>query len=104
MHVSSGTALVVVALVSSIVLLLNKSDRLFPLIATVVAGIEAALVFGVMSLSLAKFRIDVILPALLLVAGAVCWSRSSGKSNTTAATLVTMVGLLQLLMALRLFT
>lgn len=104
MHVQFGTALVVVALVSSIVLLLHKSDRMFPMLATIVSGIEALLVFGVMSLSVAKFRIDVILPALLVVAGAICWSRSSGKGTTTAATLVTMTGALQLLFALRLFT
>lgn len=104
MHVQFGTALVVVALVSSIVLLLNKSDRMFPMLATIVSGVEALLVFGVMSLSVAKFRIDVILPALLLVAGGVCWSRSSGKTTTTAATLVTMVAALQIIFVLRLFT
>ena len=46
-------------------------------------------------------RIDVILAGLLAVAGAVCWSRSSSKGLTTAATLVTLVGLLQLLVGLR---
>ena len=64
------------------------------------AGIEALLAFGLMSLSLAKFRIDVILPALLLIAGAIAWARSSGKHAITAGTLVTLVGALQLAAAL----
>ena len=104
MHISFGTALVVVALVGSIVLLLNKSDRLWPMVATIVAGIEALLVFGIVTMSVAKFRIDVILPALLLIAGGICWSRSSGKGTTTAATCVALVAALQLMFALRLFT
>lgn len=102
MHIHSGTALIVVALVSSIVLLLGKSERTIAIIAVLAAGIEALLAFGLMSLSLAKFRIDVILPALLLIAGAIAWARSSGKHAVTAGTLVTLVGALQLAGALHL--
>jgi len=100
MHIHSGTALIVVALVSSVVLLLEKSERTISIIAVLAAGIEALLAFGLMSLSLAKFRIDVILPALLLIAGAIAWARSSGKHAITAGTLVTLVGALQLAAAL----
>lgn len=100
MHAHTGTALVVVALVSSIVLLLQKSERTIALVAVIASGVEALLAFGLMSLSLAKFRIDVILPALLLIAGAVAWARSSGKHAITAGTLVALVGALQLAGAL----
>lgn len=103
MHIQSGTALVIIALVSSLLLLARSSDRVVPTIAVIVAGIEALLVFGIMSLALAKFRIDVILPALLAVSGGICWSKVSTKSTTTAATLVTCVGAVQLLQALRIF-
>ncbi len=96
MHIHTSTALVVVALVSSIVLLLGKSERTIALIAVVAAGVEALLVFGLMSLSLAKFRIDVILPAVLVVAGAIAWARSATKTAITAATLIAIVGALQL--------
>ena len=102
MHIHTGNALIVVALVSSIVLLLEKSERTISLIAVIAAGVEALLAFGLMSLSLAKFRIDVILPALLVVAGAIAWARSSGKTAITAATLVSIVGALQLAGALHL--
>ncbi|MBV8761066.1 MAG: hypothetical protein JO257_27470 [Deltaproteobacteria bacterium] len=100
MHIHLGNALVVVAFISSIVLLL-QSERTIALIATVASGIETLLVFGLMSLSLVRFRIDVVLPALLAIAGGIAWARASGKHVITAATLVTCVGTLQLLEALR---
>jgi hypothetical protein len=98
MHVH--TALVVVALASSIMLMLETSSRTVALVAVIASGVEALLVFGLMSLSLAKFRIDVILPALLAVSGAIAWARTSSKHAITAGTLVTAVGALQLLGAL----
>lgn len=102
MHLHTGTALIVVALVSSIVLLLQNSERTISLVAVIASGVEALLAFGLMSLSLAKFRIDVILPALLVVAGVIAWTRSSTKHTITAATLVAIVGALQLAGALHL--
>ena len=95
------TVLILVALASSVVLVMQKGDRLFPLMALVAAGMEALLAFGIVSLSIASFRIDVILPALLVLAGIVCWSRSSAKGTTTASTLITLIGAMQLLLALR---
>ncbi len=100
MHIHIGTALVIVAFVSSIVLLL-QSERTVALVAVVASGIETLLVFGLMSLSLARFRVDVVLPALLAIAGVIAWARSAGKHVVTAATLVACVGTLQLLEALR---
>ena len=102
MHIHSGTALIVVALVSSVVLLLEKSERTISLVAVLASGVEALLAFGLMSLSVAKFRIDVVLPALLVIAGAIAWARSSGKHAITAGALVTLVGALQLGHALHL--
>lgn len=103
MHFNFGTVLVGTALAAAIYLLLNKSERMFPTIAVIASGVELLLVMGLMSLSLAKFRIDVILPALLVVSGAVCWSRSSEKGSITAATGLTLIGAIQLLLALRIF-
>jgi hypothetical protein len=96
MHIQTSTALIVVALVSSVVLLLEKSERTISLVALIAAGIDALLAFGLMSLSLARFRIDVMLPGLLVVCGVIAWARSSSKSAITAATLLTVVGGLQL--------
>ena len=100
MHFNFGTALIGTALAAAIYRLLNKSDRMFPTIAVIASGIELLLVLGVMSLSLTKFRVDVILPALLVLSGAICWSRSSEKGSITAATGLTLTGAIQLFLAL----
>lgn len=97
-----GTALVVAALVGSVVCVLERGDRLMPAIAFVACAIEALIAFQIIQLSSAKFRIDVILPAILVLTGAICWSRSTTKSTITGATVVVLVGLIQLLLALRL--
>jgi hypothetical protein len=104
MHVQFTTALVVTALIAAVVLVLDRGDRLFPILALIACGIEALLVFHVIELSSNKFRIDVILAALMAVAGGVCWARSGGKSAVTAATLVTLVGVIQLLYGLHFLT
>ncbi len=104
MHVQFSTALIVAALVAAVILVLDRGDRLFPILALIACGIEALLVFHVIQLSSNKFRIDVILAALMTVAGGVCWARSSGKSAVTAATIVTLVGLVQLLLGLHFLT
>ena len=95
------TALVVVAFASAALLLAQSSERLFAGIAFIAAGIECLLVFKLMTLSLSSIRIDVILPALLVVGGGMAWYRTSGKSHVTASTLITVVGLLQLLESLK---
>lgn len=101
MHIELGTALIVTALVSSIVLVLHGGDRLFPLVALAAAGIEALIQFNILSISSGKFRIDVIVPALLVIAGGACWAKASTKTAHTAATLALVVGALQLLTALQ---
>ncbi|MDB4959754.1 MAG: hypothetical protein JWO36_7323 [Myxococcales bacterium] len=103
MHIHFGTALIVAALVASILLVLNRGDRLFPMVAIVASGVEALIAFGILTLSVSTFRIDVILPAALTIAGGICWARSSVKSTIAASTVVLMVGVMQLLLALNIF-
>ncbi len=101
MHFNLATVLIITTVCCSIYLLLNKSDRMFPTLAVIASGVELLLAFGVMSLTLAKFRIDVILPAVLLVAGVACWTKESSKGTITASTVVALMGATQLLGALR---
>lgn len=101
MHIQLDTALVVVAMVSSIVLLVNRGDKVFPVIAAVASLVALLIAFGVIALSAGKFRIDVILPALIAVSGVACWMRSKDKTDTTCATALSTAGMIQLLMAVR---
>src|SRR4051812_28510371 len=104
MHLSTTTITIVAAFACSLYVLFQTPNKLFPGIATLASGVELLLVMGIMSLSLAKFRVDVILPALLAVAGVACWGKSSTKGVITAATVVAVIGTMQLLLALRLFS
>ena len=101
MHFNLATVEIALVFASSIYLMLQYSEKVFPVLAVVASGIELLLVMGLMSLSVAKFRIDVILPAILVVAGVMCWMKVSTKGTITAATVVALVGAIQLLAALR---
>jgi hypothetical protein len=105
MNFNLSTALITSALIGTIVLAMNPpGGRLFPVIGLIAAAVAALVAYGVIQLSVAKFRIDVIVPAILVVSGGICWSRSSTKTAVTAATVVTIAGLVLLLNALRVLT
>ena len=100
MHFHVDAALVVVAVVSSIVLLLQGGERAVALVALAASGFEALRAFGLMSVSIAILRIDVVVPAVLAVAGTLAWLRAASKPAVTAGTLAGAVGAVQLLLAL----
>jgi hypothetical protein len=104
MHFNMNTIEIALVFACSIYLMLQYTDKLFPVLAVVASGIELLLVMGLMSLSLAKFRIDVILPAILVLAGVMCWMKVSTKGTITAATIVALVGAIQLLGALHILS
>lgn len=101
MNIDFSTALVVCALLASVMLALGGGDRLVPALALVACALEALIVFRVIQLSSPKLRIDVILPAVLVVTGGICWSRSATKTAITASTVIAIVGLIQLLRAIQ---
>lgn len=103
MNIDFSTALVVCALIASVMLALSGGARLIPAIALVACALEALIVFRVIQLSSPKLRIGVILAAVLVVTGGICWSRSATKSAITASTVIAIVGLIQLLRAIQVF-
>jgi hypothetical protein len=103
MTIDFYTALVVCALIASVLLVLQGGERLVPLIALVACALEALNAFHVLQLSSPKVRIDLILGAALVVTGGIAWARSAGKPAITASTVIALVGLIQLLHALHVF-
>jgi hypothetical protein len=101
MYIQLGTGLVLAAFAASVVLVFDRRDRVAPIIAVIASGLSAAIVLGIVSISSTKFRIDLILPAVLVVAAAVCWGRAAAKATVTAAAVVFVIGLIQVLGALR---
>jgi len=95
-----ASALVIVALAASLLLLIQHKRRLFPFIATIASGIEALLAFHLIRLSVRGLNLWLILAAALVIAGAIIWTRAAGKTHVTAATVVTLVGAVQILSAL----
>lgn len=100
MTIGFGTALVVGALAASIVLVLRGGARTVSLVALVACALEALITLHVIQLSLARFSIAAILPAVIAVAGAIAWTRASAKTAITAATIIALVGAIRMLHAL----
>jgi len=103
MTIDFATALVVCALIASLMLALPGGERIVPTIALLACVIEGLIAFRVIQLSSPKLRIDVILPAVLVVTGGICWWRAAAKTAITASTVIAIVGLIQLLLAIRVF-
>ena len=100
MHFNMATITIGIAFAASLYLFFTESNRLFPTIAAVASGVELLMAMGIMTLTLHKFRVDVILPAALAVAGIACWMKCSSKTAVTSATAVALIGAMQLLLAL----
>jgi hypothetical protein len=99
MHFNFGTVLAITTLVAALALM--KTDRIWALVSLVVAGLQVSMALGVLTIGIAKFRIDVVLPAVLTLSGVICWTKVAGKAAITAATTVALVGAFELLLALR---
>jgi hypothetical protein len=95
MHMQN--ALMLVALAASILLLIQMRARLFPAIALVASGVECLRAFGHVSFKVPVIGAATLLGALLVVGGAGSWMKSSGKVATSAATIVTFIGLMHAL-------
>lgn len=98
----SHIALACAAVVGALVLTLQHRPLLFPVIALVAAGLELLIALKILHLGLGSLPLDVILGATLAVTGAVVWVRTSGKNVVSAATVVVLIGVLQVLSGLHL--
>ena len=104
MHMSYSTLPLAATTAASLYLLLQGGgERRYAVIAFIVSLMELLLALHIVTFSIAKFRVDVIMAAVLAVAGCLCWGKSSAKGGVTAATIVSLIGLMQLVLALRLF-
>ena len=94
--------MVLLALAASLVLVTQASARLFPLIAAVAAAVETLLVFHIINFSVNGVNVLLILAVALLVGGGVSWVQTDSKNPVTAATVVALIGAIQLAAALHL--
>ncbi|MBN1960333.1 MAG: hypothetical protein JW841_05260 [Deltaproteobacteria bacterium] len=94
MHQAS-TLFAVAALVSSVVLLLLSTQRLIAIVAVIASSLEVALNFHVIRISIGNFPISIALGATLAVVGCILWLAADRKIVISAATVVALVGIAQ---------
>jgi hypothetical protein len=90
------------ALVCSLVLLFQHRARLFPVIALVTSGLELLMAMGIVHVNLGGVPLVLVFGAALAVAGIAIYIKASAKHVVSAATVLTLVGLLQVAGALHL--
>jgi hypothetical protein len=96
---SIPSLLVLAALAASVVTLAISAQRVVPVVALAAPGLEALRRFGIVHLDVAHLPLGVILGTIVAVSGGVIWVRAGGKTLVSAATVVTVVGVVQLLAA-----
>ena len=98
-----GNALALAALAASAFLLLGSAARVPAVFATLAAGLEVLMAYGLLHLSSSRFPISLILGAVLLVAGVLAYLRVHAKAAISAATIAVLVGIIQVLRGFRAF-
>jgi len=96
MQLPLGTALILVAVLASAVLVVDREHRMSPFIALGAAAIQALMLFGVFDFLRHIWRIDFILPAAQFVAAYTVWSETTKKRAITASTVVLCVTMIEL--------
>jgi hypothetical protein len=94
------TVLAIAALVASILLLLGPASRAAAIVALVASAVEVARALGLVRVSVAGVPLSLVLGLGLAVPGVLLWLRASAKTPVSAATVVALVGILQVVLAL----
>jgi hypothetical protein len=94
--------LIAVALIGSIILVVDGRGRIYGAVALVASGLEALMTAELITFGVKGVSLGLILGGALLVAGALCYWRAAAKHAIAAASLVTAVGALQVAQILEL--
>jgi hypothetical protein len=94
------TALAVAALAASVLLFLAHSSRALAIIALVASGLEVLMAFGLLNLHVrTSVPLQLVLGALIAVPAVLIWLRVSAKTAVSAASVLALVGVLQVWLA-----
>jgi hypothetical protein len=94
------TALAVAALVASIVLLMAHVSRGLALLALVASGLEVLTAFGYVALHVSGISLQLVFGLLIAIPAVLIWLRASSKTTVSAASILALVGALQVLLPL----
>jgi hypothetical protein len=94
------TVLALAALAAAIILVTSSSARLAAIVAVVAAGIDVLIRLGVVHFGISGVSLGLVIGLALAVPGVISWMRVASKTAVTAATVVTLVGLMRVVVAL----
>lgn len=97
---SLSTLFAICALIGSMVMLTAAPARAYAVAALVASGIEVGMALGFVSLAIAGLPLRVVLGAVLAITGVLAFMRVGSKSAVAAATVVALVGVLQVVRGL----
>lgn len=97
---SLSVLLVLLAVAASVLLLVQYPNRLLPVAALLASGLQALAAFGVLEVRSGVVSLPLLFGAAILVAGVVFWFKVRERTPVTAATLLVLVGGLQVAQAL----
>lgn len=92
-------ALAVAALAASVVLVFSAVGRPLAAIGLVVSGVEVAMALGALRLHVAGLPLGLVLGLALALPGLVAWLRAASKPAVSAAAILTLAGVLQVVVA-----
>ncbi len=90
-------AMAVAACAAAIFLVAGQTARILGAVALLASAIEVAMAFGLVRFSVAGLPLGLALGLCLAIPGLLAWLRSSSKAAITAAVVVTLVGVLQVI-------
>jgi hypothetical protein len=97
MSLQLGTALVIVALLASAALVLDREHRWAPLVALGAAVLQTLLLFDFLDVLRRIWRIEFLLPALQFICGYMMWTEARDKKRVvTSSTVLLVVTMLQM--------
>ncbi|MDQ3338849.1 MAG: hypothetical protein M4D80_27100 [Myxococcota bacterium] len=101
MQLSLGTALVIVAVLASTLLVIDRERKMTsPFIALGAAVIQTLILFGVLDFLRNVWRIELILPTTQFICAYTVWAETTQKRAITASTVLLSVTLIELMFLL----
>ena len=94
-------ALAVAALAASVVLFFSTVGRALAVVGLLASGLEVAMALGALRLHAAGVPLGLVLGLALALPGLVAWLRASSKAAVSAAAILALVGVLQVVVAVR---
>lgn len=94
-------ALAVAALAASVVLFFSTVGRALAVIGLAASGLEVAMALGALRLHVAGVPLGLALGLALALPGLLAWLRASSKAAVSAAAILSLVGVLQVVVSVR---